>query len=390
MASKSRAPAVAIRSLFRGENLLTLLLVFVPLAALAEWLHWGATTVFLFSAIAIIPLAGLMGKATEVLAERLGAGIGGLLNATFGNAAELIIALVALYRGYYDVVKASLTGSIIGNILLVLGLAFLLGGLRRDRQVFNRTAASAGALLLLLAALGLLVPTIFHAAAELAVARGTLSKDVEIIAEHRLSLWIAGVLFLAYLASLLFSLRTHSAHYLGEPHTDRHGDDDAHGAPRPVGRPGRAVATLLLATVGVAWMSEMLVGAVEEASHTLGLTEVFVGVIVVAIIGNAAEHSTAILVATKNKADLAVNIAVGSSVQIALFVAPVLVFASYLMPGGPMDLNFTAFEVFAVLAAVVVANTAAQEGESNWLEGALLLAVYAILGLAFFFLPIGM
>jgi Ca2+:H+ antiporter len=233
------------------------------------------------------------------------------------------------------------------------------------------------------------------------VAKGKVAADVEIIAEHRLSLFIALVLFSAYLASLLFSLRTHAAHYAGDGHdhdlADRFGDDDSRGADAgraaaPAHAPtsmGRAVLTLLIATVGVAWMSELLVGAVAEASHALGLTEVFVGVIVVAIIGNAAEHSTAILVAMKNKADLAVNIAVGSSVQIALFVAPVLVFASYLMPSGPMDLNFTAFEVFAVLAAVFVANTAAQEGESNWLEGALLLAVYAILGLAFYFLPAG-
>ena len=402
MTSPKRSPAAVLRALLKGENLLNLLLVFVPLAAVAEFAHFRPTAIFCFAAIAIIPLAGLMGHATEALAARLGSGIGGLLNATFGNAAELIIALVALHRGFFDVVKASLTGSIVGNVLLVLGLAFLVGGAKRDQQVFNRTAASAGALLLLLSALGLLVPTIFHAVAALAVAKGTVAPDVEIIAEHRLSLFIALVLFVAYLASLLFSLRTHSVHYAGDGHehgaVDRFGDDDSRGAgagraaveahaPAPV---GRAVVTLLLATLGVAWMSELLVGAVAEASHALGLTEVFVGVIVVAIIGNAAEHSTAILVAMKNKADLAVNIAVGSSVQIALFVAPVLVFASYLMPAGPMDLNFTAFEVFAVLAAVFVANTAAQEGESNWLEGALLLAVYAILALAFFFLPAGM
>jgi Ca2+:H+ antiporter len=397
----NRSAGSRLRAILKAGNLLNLLLIFVPLAAVAEFAHFRPTAIFCFAAIAIIPLAGLMGHATEALAARLGAGIGGLLNATFGNAAELIIALVALYRGFYDVVKASLTGSIVGNVLLVLGLAFLVGGAKRDRQVFNRTAASAGALLLLLAALGLLVPTIFHAVAGLAVASGKVAADVEIIAEHRLSLLIALVLFVAYLASLLFSLRTHRAHYVGDGHDhgtpDRFGDDDSRSAgggraaaeahaPAPM---GRAVLTLLLATVGVAWMSELLVGAVAEASKALGLTEVFVGVIVVAIIGNAAEHSTAILVALKNKADLAVNIAVGSSVQIALFVAPVLVFASYLMPSGPMDLNFTAFEVFAVLAAVIVANTAAQEGESNWLEGALLLAVYAILALAFFFLPRG-
>ena len=402
MSAPKRPRGGGLRALFQGGNLLNLLLIFVPLAAVAEFMHWRPTAIFAFAAIAIIPLAGLMGHATEALATRLGAGIGGLLNATFGNAAELIIALVALHRGFYDVVKASLTGSIVGNILLVMGLAFLVGGAKRDRQVFNRTAASAGALLLLLSALGLLVPTIFHSVAGLAVAKGKVAADVEIIAEHRLSLFIALVLFAAYLASLLFSLRTHAAHYAGDGHdhapADRFGDDDSRGA--DAGRAaaaahapasmGRAVLTLLIATVGVAWMSELLVGAVAEASHALGLTEVFVGVIVVAIIGNAAEHSTAILVAMKNKADLAVNIAVGSSVQIALFVAPVLVFASYLMPSGPMDLNFTAFEVFAVLAAVFVANTAAQEGESNWLEGALLLAVYAILGLAFYFMPAGM
>ncbi len=401
MTSSSGPRRGALRALLTGANLLNLLLIFVPLAAVAEFAHFRPTAIFCFAAIAIIPLAGLMGAATEVLAARLGAGIGGLLNATFGNAAELIIALVALHRGFYDVVKASLTGSIVGNVLLVLGLAFLVGGAKRDRQVFNRTAASAGALLLLLAALGLLVPTIFHATATAAVASGKVAADVEIIAEHRLSLFIAIVLFVAYVASLLFSLRTHRAHYSGAGNGhgpfDRHGDDDDRGAGRgtstsgahPPVAIGRAIVTLLAATVGVAWMSELLVGAVAEASHALGLTEVFVGVIVVAIIGNAAEHSTAILVAMKNKADLAVNIAVGSSVQIALFVAPVLVFASYLMPSGPMDLNFTAFEVFAVLAAVMVANTAAQEGESNWLEGALLLAVYAILALAFFFLPKG-
>ncbi|MCU0231219.1 MAG: calcium/proton exchanger, partial [Acidobacteria bacterium] len=307
--SASQRPRSGLRALLQGGNLLNLLLIFVPLAAVAEFMHWRPTAIFCFAAIAIIPLAGLMGHATEALASRLGAGIGGLLNATFGNAAELIIALVALHRGFYDVVKASLTGSIVGNVLLVLGLAFLVGGAKRDRQIFNRTAASAGALLLLLSALGLLVPTIFHSVAGLAVAKGKIAADVEIIAEHRLSLFIALVLFAAYLASLLFSLRTHAAHYAGDGHdhgpADRFGDDDSRGA--DAGRAaaaahaaasmGRAVLTLLVATVGVAWMSELLVGAVAEASHALGLTEVFVGVIVVAIIGNAAEHSTAILVA---------------------------------------------------------------------------------------------
>lgn len=358
---------------------LLLLLVFVPLAPIAEHLHWGALTVFAFSAIAIVPLAGLMGEATEQLASRLGAGIGGLMNATFGNAAELIIALVALHKGLYDVVKASLTGSIIGNILLVLGLSLFAGGWKRERQTFDRSAASASATLLALAALALLVPAAFHMVAEQAVAEQTLTRAREVVLERTLSLEIAIVLFVAYVLSLVFSLRTHKHLYEGGAEAHAHG----HG---PV-NVKRAVITLLVATGLIAWMSEVLVGAVEEASHVLGLTEVFVGVIVVAVVGNAAEHSTAILVAMKNQMDLALNIAIGSSIQIALFVAPVLVFASYLMPHGPMDLRFTPFEVLAVIASVAVVNLVSQDGESNWLEGALLLAVYLVLAIAFFFLP---
>lgn len=366
-----------VRRLFRFEAALQWLLVFVVLAPLAGWLHWGALWVFAFSGIAIIPLAGLMGEATEHLASRLGEGVGGLLNATFGNAAELIIALVALHRGLHEVVKASLTGSIIGNVLLVLGLAMVLGGARRERQTFDRSAAAASSTLLALAAIALVVPAAFHFVARGAVSRGDLSAERELGLERTLSLEISVVLIVAYVLSLLFSLRTHRHLYTGG--AEGHG----HEAP-PV---KRAVITLLASTALIAWMSELLVGAVEEASEVLGLTEVFVGVIVVAVVGNAAEHSTAILVARKDKMDLALNIAVGSSIQIALFVAPVLVFASYLMPEGPMDLRFTPFEVVAVLAAVAVVNLVAQDGESNWLEGALLLAVYLVLGIAFFFLP---
>jgi Ca2+:H+ antiporter len=302
------------------------------------------------------------------------------LNATFGNAAELIIALVALQRGLYDVVKASLTGSIIGNILLVLGLACLLGGTGRERQVFDRSAAAVGSTLLGLATIGLVVPAMFHFVAEGAVHRGTLTPGREAVLERTLSLEISIVLFAAYILSLIFSLHTHKHLYAGQSHASAH-EAPARGTAR------RALVTLLVATAGVAWMSELLVGAVEEASHALGLTEVFVGVIVVAVIGNAAEHSTAVLVAMKNKMDLALNIAIGSSIQIALFVAPVLVFVSYLMPKGPMDLRFTPFEVLAVGVSVAVVNMVAQDGESNWLEGALLLAVYVLLAIAFFFLP---
>jgi len=363
------------------EHLLLVLLVFIPLAALAELMHWGAVQVFVFAALAIIPLAGLMGSATESLAHRFGAGVGGLLNATFGNAAELIIALVALQQGQFDVVKASLTGSIIGNVLLVLGLSILMGGLRRERQTFDRAAAAAGSTLLALAAIGLVVPAMFHLAGEGAVRSARVTLERELAAERTLSLEIAIVLFVAYLLSLLFSLRTHRHLYAGQEHAG------AHEPVGPVLSPGRAAITLALATAAVAWMSELLVGAVHEASRTIGVSEVFIGVIVVAVIGNAAEHSTAVLVAMKNKMDLAMNIAIGSSIQIALFVAPVLVFVSYLVPNGPMDLRFTTFEVLAVGIAVGVVNLVAQDGESNWLEGALLLAVYLVLGIAFFFLP---
>jgi Ca2+:H+ antiporter len=370
-------PASARESWFTPQRAMQALLVFVALAPLAEALHWGALAVFACSAIAIIPLAGLMGDATERLASRLGAGVGGLLNATFGNAAELIIALVALQNGLYDVVKASLTGSIIGNVLLVLGLAMVCGGIRRERQKFDRVAAAASATLLMLAALALVVPAVFHFVAEGAVARATLTPIREAAIERTLSFEIAIVLFVSYILSLLFTLKTHKHLYTGA--AEEHEKEKVNV--------GRAVVTLLVATAGVAWMSELLVHAVEETSHVLGLTEVFVGVIVVAIVGNAAEHSTAVVVAMKNKMDLALNIAIGSSIQIALFVAPVLVFASYFMPHGPMDLRFSAFEVLAIVAAVAVVNLVSQDGESNWLEGALLLAVYVVLGIAFFFLP---
>jgi Ca2+:H+ antiporter len=363
------------------ERLLLGLLVFIPLAAMAELRHWGALTVFGFAALAIIPLAGLMGSATESLAHRFGAGVGGLLNATFGNAAELIIALAALQKGLYDVVKASLTGSIIGNVLLVLGLSILLGGLGRERQTFDRAAAAAGSTLLALAGIGLVVPAMFHIVGQHAVEIARVTAASEQASERTLSLEIAMVLFAAYLLSLLFSLRTHRHLYAGQEHAG------AHAPVGPVPSSGRAALTLAVATALVAWMSELLVGAVEEASQAVGVSEVFIGVVVVAVIGNAAEHSTAVLMAMKDKMDLGLNIAIGSSIQIALFVAPILVFVSYAMPHGPMDLRFTPFEVLAVAISVGVVNLVAQDGESNWLEGALLVAVYLILGTAFFFLP---
>ncbi len=354
----------------RSGGWMRLLLLAVPATIVLRVAGAGSIWLFAGSALAIIPLAGLMGEATEQLAERLGPGIGGLLNATFGNAAELIIALFALFKGYDEVVKASLAGSILGNVLLVLGASLLAGGLKHSTQTFNRTAAGVGATMLVLAAFGLLIPAIFHALPEVT------ARDIGL--EHELSIGVSLILIFTYLAHLVFSLVTHK-NLFNPDNADAHEEED-HWSNRT------ATAVLIVATLLVALMSEILVGAVEHASHVLGMNSVFIGVVLVAIVGNAAEHSTAVLVALKNEMDLAVGIALGSALQIALFVAPVLVFASYLRP-EPMDLRFTSLEVLAVVVGVLIARMVAEDGESNWLEGLMLLAVYAILALAFFFLP---
>ncbi len=372
---------------------LKLLLVFLPFAPLASWLHWGGVATFVCSALAIVPLAGLMGEATETLADRLGSGVGALLNVTFGNAAELIIALFALSHGYQDVVKASITGSVIGNALLVLGLAIVAGGIGRERQRFERTTAATGSTLLVLAGIGLVVPATFHSAGVAAMARDAISAARVHRLEQGLSLHISVVLFAVYLLGLLFSLRTHRHLFAGTvPQRREHGGRGAASAHEhaPDAGPGSvraAVLTLVGATALIAWMSELLVGAVQEASHTLGFSPVFVGVVVVAVIGNAAEHSTAVMAALRDRMDLALHIAVGSGIQIALFVAPILVFVSHAMRAGPMDLVFRPFEVVAVGIAVVLVHLVAEDGESHWLEGVFLLAVYLMLALAFYVLP---
>jgi Ca2+:H+ antiporter len=357
-----------MRKALKELNKLYLLLALVPLALVLEWSHADPLLIFITSGLAIIPLAGLMGEATEKLTHHVGAGLGGLLNASFGNAAELIIAVMALRQGLHDVVKASITGSILGNILLVLGVSMVAGGLRYERQRFNRTAAGMGSSLLLLAAVGLIVPAIFHQ---------TAASQGDII-ERELSLEIAIVLFGIYVLSLIFSLRTHRHLYLGEnPST---GEED-----RPW-KKQTAMIVLALATVATGIMSEVLVGALVPAAESLGMTQIFVGVILVALVGNAAEHSTAVLVARKNHMDLAFGIAVGSSLQIAMFVAPVLVFISYLF-GTPLNLIFTPFEVAAVTLSVLIVGFVAMDGESHWMEGVMLVGVYLILAIAFFFLP---
>jgi Ca2+:H+ antiporter len=362
---------------------LNLMLLAVPVAAAVKYGGGSGTWVFVAAGVAIIPLAGYMGKATEALAERLGPAAGGLLNATFGNAAELIIALMVLARGpeLFPLVKATITGSIIGNLLLVLGLSVLVGGLRFREQQFNRTNAGVGATLLAIASGALIIPTLYyyltyrsHPTADEAITLVNLSEE------------IAVVLMVVYGLSLWFTLRTHR-HLLGGEADHSPAEPTEHAQHWGV---KLALGVLLASTAGVALVSEWLVGAVESAAHSLGMNNIFVGVIVVAVVGNAAEHSTAILVAWRNRMDLSIQIAVGSSIQVALFIAPVLVFASLLMGHPtPLDLHFTPLEVAAVVLSVAVIALVCHDGESNWLEGAMLLAVYLILGLAFYHLPAG-
>ena len=378
------ANASQSNSWFKAIQPLDFLLIAVPVALAIRWVPaWRNDTVLFFVAgLAVIPLAGWMGRATEHLGARSGPGIGGLLNATFGNAAELIIALMALSQGLVGVVKASITGSIVGNVLLVLGAAMVAGGTRFSRQTFNRTAARVSATSLVLAAIGLVIPTVFHLAAD--QQPGSWSPA----AEQRLSLAIAIVLLATYVLSLVFSLVTHKDLYTGEgdglqAHPQAHAHHHAHADTWPV---SKALIVLAVATTMVAVISELLVGSVEAAREQLGLTEVFVGVIVVAIVGNAAEHSTAVTVAFKNKMDLSLGIAIGSSVQIALFVTPVLVFASYAI-GQPMNLEFSLPEIAAVLLSVWIVAEISGDGECNWLEGVQLLSVYLIIAILFYFLP---
>ncbi len=345
------------------------LLVFIPIAVAVRLLHLGDVWLFITASAAIIPLAKILGTATEELALRVGPGIGGLLNATFGNAVEMIIAFFALQAGLYDVVKASITGSIIGNVLFVLGLSIYLGGLGRDKQTFNRTAASAAASQLILASAALLIPAAFAITSPAA----TLTTSLK----EQLSISVSIILLLSYVAQLIFFLRTHKHLYSEEEELDMHGQ---------AWSIRHSVIVLVAATVLVAIMSEILVEGVEYLTHQIGLTELFVGVILIAIIGNAAEHLTAVIVAMKNKMDLAVNIAMGSTLQVALFVAPVLVLLGFVI-NRPLDLFFNLFEVAAIGATMLIANAITQDGESNWFEGVQLLAAYAILAVAFFFHP---
>jgi Ca2+:H+ antiporter len=369
------APARKKPFLLTSQGWPYLLVVFIPLAVALELAHAGAVIIFFASALGVIPTAALMGRATEELAARSGPGIGGLLNVTFGNAPELIIALFALGAGLHEVVKASIIGSIMGNTLLVLGAAMLAGGWNRDRQYFDRTAASAQSSMLLLAAAALVMPAVY----ELIDGRGLPMPGAERVhydsTVEALSAAVAVVLILSYAAGLWFSLKTHRSLF-----NPVHEEDEEH-EPWSV---RKAVLALAIAGVAVGVMSEILVDSISDAAKTLGLSEFFIGVIVVAIVGNAAEHWVAVLVAVKDKMDLAVNIAIGSSAQIALFVAPVLVLTSFVLGPHPMALVFNGFELAGILLAILIANHVTNEGESTWFEGLQLLAVYVVLGLAFY------
>jgi len=350
----------------------TILLLFIPISLAAHFLEWGDLIVFITAALAILPLAAWMGTATEEITVVVGPGIGGFLNATFGNATELIIALVALNAGLIDVVKASITGSIISNLLLVMGLSMLLGGIRYKEQTFESVVARVNASSMNLAVIAILLPT----------AMNYTSVGINEATVQNLSLAVAIVLILVYGLTLLFSMKTHAYLYeVGIAEIEE--DEVTHEKPNVWLWSG----VLLVCTLLVAWESELLVDSLEVATSKLGLSALFTGVILVPIIGNAAEHATAVTVAMKNKMDLAMSVAVGSSMQIALFVAPVLVIAGWIV-GQPMDLDFNPFELVAVAVSVLIANSISSDGKSNWLEGTLLLAAYTVLGFAFYFHPV--
>ena len=347
---------------------LNLLLLFVPAVFLMELIHVGPVWLFVASGLAIVPLAGVLGDATEEVAGRMGPVAGGLLSGTLGNATELIIALIAVKAGELEVVKASITGSILGNLLLVFGLSVLAGGWGREKQKFERTHASANTSMLMLAVCALVMPAVF----DLVVYH---RLDVETPVVQKLSLWTAGVLILTYFGSFVFSFKTHRHLFTAE----------AHGQAKMARK--TAFTLMAVATILIGVVSEVLVKQIEAATRALGMTKFFAGVIIVAVVGNAAEHSAAVFAARKDKMDLALTIAVGSSVQIALLVAPLIVFASYFLGSQPMSLVFNGFEIAAVILSVLIIALVSLDGETNWFEGLQLVAVYLILAIAFYFVP---
>ena len=362
-----------------GEGWPYLLVPFIPIAIALSAANADALLVFSASVLGVVPTAALMGKATDELAHRSGPGIGGLLNVTFGNAPELIIALFALHEGLQEVVKASLVGSILGNLLLVMGASMLIGGWNRERQKFVAEAASTQSTLLLLACVALVLPALF----QLSLGGGLPSPTEE---RHQfssdlqsMSVGVSIVLLFSYAAGLFFSLKTHRDIF--NPDMDS-ADDEERGEPWSV---RRCIMWLFIAGVAVGFMSEILVGSIEEASARIGLSPFFVSLIVVAIAGNAAEHWVAVYFASRDKLDLSVAIAIGSSAQIALFVFPVLVLTSFFVGPFPMALELNGLELGSIVLAVIIATHVTHEGYSTWFEGLQLLAVYVVLGIVFFF-----
>jgi Ca2+:H+ antiporter len=371
---RRRGPAGFLLS---GEGWPYVLVPFIPIAVGLRLGHAGAALIFATSAIGVIPTAALMGKATEELADRLGPGIGGLLNVTFGNFPELLIAFFALREGLHEVVKASIIGSVLGNVLLVLGASMLVGGATRDRQSFSARAARSQATMLILASAALVMPAVF----QLVKGGGLPLPGAELVrfstSVENLSLTVAIVLLLSYAAGLWFSLVSHRA--LFNPPEDEEDDKSE------VWSVKRSVTVLAIAGLAVGLMSEILVGSIAETAESVGLTEFFIGAVIVAIVGNAAEHWVAVYVAAKDKMDLAVNIAIGSGAQVALFVGPLLVVLSFFVGPHPLALAFNGFEVAGIVLAVIVASHITSQGESTWFDGLMLLAVYAVLVATFLF-----
>ena len=347
-------------------KILKFMLLFVPISFIGKFLNFSPTIMFILAALSIIPLAGIMGECTEEISFYTGPKIGGFLNATFGNATELIISFFALKSGLFEVVKSSIAGSIIGNILLVLGASMFIGGLKHKTQNFNINVVETTSSMLLFSLIGLCVPAFFT---------HTINANLLNTRYEALSLVVAIVMFILYILSLIFSFFTHKDLYATT--TEEEGHESKWSLKK-------SIAILIIATVIIAIESEFLVGGIEDITSKLGLSEFFVGIILIPIIGNAAEHSTAITMALKNKMDVAIEIALGSSLQIILFVAPVLIFLSLLFT--PMSIIFNPFELVSLIASVIIANKVASDGQSNWLEGAQLMAVYFIIAAGFFIL----
>ena len=349
-------------------KILKYMLVFIPISFIAKFMNVPGAVMFVLSCLSIIPLAGLIGQSTEEISFYTGPKVGGFLNGTFGNATELIISFFALKQGLFDVVKSSIAGAVIGNILLVIGFSMLAGGLKYKTQKFNQKVSEVSSSMLLFAVLGLCIPAIFT---------HTVNPALLDTRYEGLSLFVAVIMFIIYILSLVFTFSTHKFIY-STPEGEKEEEVTAEWSLK------KAIFVLVVSTVIIAIESEFLVNGIEPITQSLGWSEFFVGIILIPIVGNAAEHSTAVVMARKNKMDVSLEIAIGSSLQIILFVAPVLIFLSLLFT--PMSIVFNPFELVALIASVLIANRVSQDGESNWLEGIQLIAVYAIIAASFFIL----